>query len=108
MAYDDALAQRILDAIGDDVVDTKKMFGGLAVLLDGNMAVGVSGDELMVRVGVDGFEDALARDDVHPFDMSGKRMNGWVLVGGDAIAEDSGLAHWVDIGMAYAGSLPGK
>jgi hypothetical protein len=108
MAYDEALAQRILDIIGDDMVDTKKMFGSLAVLLDGNMAVGVSGDELMVRVGADGFDVASAQPGVRPFDMSGKRMNGWVLVGGDAIAEDDGLAHWVDVGMAYAGSLPAK
>jgi len=108
MAYDEALAQRILDVIGDDVVDTKKMFGGLAVLLDGNMAVGVSGDEVMVRVGADGFDEALSHDGVRPFDMSGKRMNGWILVGGDAIAEDSGLAHWVEFGMSYAGSLPAK
>jgi len=108
MAYDEALAHRILDIIGDEMVDTKKMFGGLAVLLDGNMAVGVSGDEVMVRVGADGFDAALAHPGVRPFDMSGKRMNGWVLVGGDAIAEDDGLAHWVDVGMSYAGSLPAK
>ena len=108
MAYDEALAQRILDVIGDDVVDTKKMFGGLAVLLDGNMAVGVSGEELMVRVGTEGFDEAVARDGVRPFEMSGKRMNGWVLVGGDVIAEDDGLARWVDVGMSYAGTLPAK
>ena len=108
MAYDEGLAQRVLEGIEDDVVDTKKMFGGLAILLDGNMAVGVSGDELMVRVGAEGFEDALARTGVRPFDMSGKRMSGWVLVGGDAIAEDEGLTYWVDAGMSYAGSLPPK
>jgi hypothetical protein len=108
MAYDETLAQRILDVIGDDVVDTKKMFGGLAVLLDGNMAVGVSGDEVMVRVGVEGFEKAVTQQDVRPFEMSGKRMNGWVLVGGGAIAENDGLSYWVDVGMSYAGSLPGK
>ena len=107
MAFDEALALRILEIAGDEV-DTKKMFGGLAVLLDGNMAVGVSGDEVMVRVGADGFDEALANEDVRPFEMSGKRMNGWVLVGGDAIVEDDGLAKWVDVGMAYAGSLPAK
>ena len=108
MAYDEELAQRILDVIGNDVVDTKRMFGGLAVLLDGNMAVGVSGDEVMVRVGAEGFEEAIAEQDVRPFEMSGKRMNGWVLVGGGAIAEDDGLSRWVDVGMSYAGSLPAK
>lgn len=108
MAYDEALAQRILDVIGDDVVDTKKMFGGFAVLLDGNMAVGVSEDEVMVRVGAEGFDEAVAHDEVRPFDKMGRRMTGWVLVGGDSIAEDDGLAHWVDVGMSYAGSLPAK
>jgi hypothetical protein len=108
MAYDEALAQRILEVIGDDVVDTMKMFGGLALLLDGNMAVGVSGDEVMVRVGLEGFQEAVVQQDVRPFEMSGKRMNGWVLVGGDAIAEEDGLARWVDVGMSYAGSLPAK
>jgi hypothetical protein len=103
MAYDEALAQRILEVIGDDVVDTMKMFGGLALLLDGNMAVGVSGDEVMVRVGLEGFQEAVVQQDVRPFEMSGKRMNGWVLVGGDAIAEEDGLARWVDVGMSYAG-----
>jgi len=108
MAYDEALAQRILEVVGDDVVDVKRMFGGWAVMLDGNMAVGVSDDELMVRVGEEGSEAALAQDDVRPFDKMGKRMGGWVLVGGDAIAEDQGLANWVGVGLGYAGSLPAK
>jgi hypothetical protein len=107
MAFDEYLAQRIRDVVEADI-DEKKMFGGIAFMLDGNMAVGVSGDEVMVRVGTDGFEEALAQADVRPFDLSGKPMNGWVLVGGDAIVEDDGLAHWVDVGMTYAGSLPAK
>lgn len=84
------------------------MFGGLAVLLDGNMAVGVSGDELMVRVGVDAFDEALTNVGVRPFEMSGNRMNSWVLVGGEGIAEDEVLERWVDVGMEFAGSLPPK
>lgn len=62
----------------------------------------------MVRVGVDGFDDAVAATDVRPFEMSGKRMNGGVLAGGAAIAEPEGLQEWVDVGLAYAGSLPPK
>jgi hypothetical protein len=109
MAYDEVLAHRIREVVGDEVgIDEKKMFGGLAVMLDGNMAVGVSGDEMMVRVGLDGFEEALSHEGVRPFEMSGNRMKGWILVGGDAIAEDPGLQYWVDIGMAFAGSLPPK
>jgi hypothetical protein len=109
MAYDEDLAQRIRDTVGDDPgIDEKKMFGGLAVLLDGNMAVGVSGDELMVRVGVDDFDDALSNPGARPFEMSGNRMNGWVLVGGEGIAEDEDLERWIDVGMGFAGSLPPK
>ena len=109
MAYDEYLAQRVRDAVGDDPgIDEKKMFGGLAVLLDGNMAVGVSGDELMVRVGVDDFDGALIKPGVRPFEMSGNRMNGWVLVGGEGIAEDEDLQRWIDVGMSFAGSLPPK
>ena len=109
MAYDEVLAQRIREIVGDEVgIDETRMFGGLAVMLDGNMAVGVSGDEMMVRVGLDGFDHALSHDGVRPFEMSGNRMNGWILVGGDAMAEDAGLQYWVDVGMTFAGSLPPK
>jgi len=109
MAYDEHLAQRIRDIVGSEPgIDEQKMFGGLAILLDGNMAVGVSGDEVMVRVGVDGLEEVLTQDGVRPFDMSGKRMKGWILVGGQGIAEDEDLKRWTDIGMGIAGSLPPK
>jgi TfoX/Sxy family transcriptional regulator of competence genes len=109
VAYDEQLAQRIRDVVGGEPgIDEKKMFGGLAVLLDGNMAVGVSGEKLMVRVGVDDFDEALTNEGVRPFDMSGKRMNGWILVGGEGIAEDEDLERWVDVGMNFAGSLPPK
>ena len=109
MAYDEHLAQRIRDVTDAEVgVDEKKMFGGLAILLDGNMAVGVSGEELMVRVGADAFEEALTNDGVRPFEMSGNRMNGWILVGGVGIAEDADLERWIAVGMDYAGSLPSK
>jgi hypothetical protein len=109
MAYDEHLAQRIRDVIGAEVgVDEKNMFGGLAILLDGNMAVGVAREELMVRVGADAFEEALTGEGVRPFEMSGKRMNGWILVGGVGIAEDADLERWVAVGMDYAGSLPSK
>jgi TfoX/Sxy family transcriptional regulator of competence genes len=109
MAYDEHLAQRIRDIVGTDPgIDEKKMFGGLAVLLDGNMAVGVSGEELMVRVGVDDFDDALTQEGVRPFEMSGKRMKGWILVRGEGIAEDNDLERWVAVSMDFAGSLAAK
>jgi hypothetical protein len=109
MAYDEHLAQRNRDVTGAEVgVDEKKIFGGLAILLDGNTAAGVSGDELMVRVGEDAFDDALTENGVRPFEMSGRGMKGWILVGGEGIAEDMDLKRWIDVGMEFAGSLPPK
>jgi hypothetical protein len=94
MAFDEHLAQRIRDVVGSAPgIDEKKMFGGLAVLLDGNMAVGVSCDELMVPVGEDDFDGALTKPGVRPFEMSGRPMSGWILVGGEGIAEDTTLKH---------------
>lgn len=109
MAFHEHLAQRIRDVVGSDPgIDEKKIFGGLAVLLDGNMAVGVSGDELMVRVGEDDFDGALTKPGVRPFEMSGRPMSGWILVGGQGLAEDAELEAWIATGMDYAGSLPSK
>lgn len=109
MAYDEELAQRIRDLVSTEPGhDEKKMFGGIAFMLNGNMAVGVSGDEVMVRVGVDGFDEAIAHADVRPFEMKGRGMAGWVLAGGSAIAKPAGLQEWVDVGLAIAGSLRPK
>ncbi|MEV1084472.1 TfoX/Sxy family protein [Streptomyces sp. NPDC050211] len=109
MAYDEGLAERIRGHLGPDPeVTEKKMFGGLAFLHRGNMAVGVSGDDLMVRVGPDATEAALARPGTRVFDMTGRPMRGWILVDGSALAEDADLGAWVDQGHAFAASLPPK
>ena len=84
------------------------MFGGVAFLLDGNMAVGLSGDELMVRVGPDRSDEALARPHTRPFDMTGRPMKGWILVAPDALGSERELADWVSEGVAFACSLPPK
>jgi len=109
MAYDEVLADRLRDHIASNLnVVEKKMFGGVAFMNQGNMAVGVSNDELMVRVGLDGYERAIADPGVRDFDMTGKRMKGWVLVGPQTIADDSDLNDWIDVGMDFAASLPPK
>jgi hypothetical protein len=108
MAFDEHLADRIRTVVGDTIVDEKKMFGGIAFLFDGNMAVGVSDEELMVRVGLEAMDAAAAHDGVRPFEMSGRPMKGWILAGGDAIAEEAGLQYWVDVGLDFAASLPPK
>lgn len=109
MAYDETLAGRIRDLLSEEPgLTEKKMFGGIAFMLNGNMAVGVSSEEVMVRVGADGTDSALAEAGVRPFDMSGKRMTGWALVDAGATAEDEDLAKWVDVGVDFASSLPPK
>lgn len=109
MAYDEGLAQRIRERLGTDPgVSERRMFGGIAFLLHGNMAVGVSGDDLMVRVGTDGTEAALTRPGARLFDMTGRPMRGWILVDGAALTEDEVLGGWVDEGYEFAASLPPK
>lgn len=109
MAYDEELAERIRDQLGaDPEISERRMFGGLAFLCRGNMAVGVTGDDLMVRVGPDATDAALARPGARIFDMTGRPMRGWVVVDGTAVAEDESLAAWVDEGRAFAAGLPPK
>jgi hypothetical protein len=85
-----------------------RMFGGLAFLVDGNMAVGVLGSDLMVRVGPDGDTAALSRPGARPFAMTGRPMAGWVLVGPDGYSVERDFAAWVDEGVTFASSLPPK
>ncbi|MGI5373548.1 TfoX/Sxy family protein [Streptomyces sp. CA-251387] len=109
MAYDEGLAQRVRERLGAEAgVSEKRMFGGIAFLVRGNMAVGVSGDDLMVRVGPDRTEAALARPGTRIFDMTGRPMRGWILVAGDALGDDEVLGAWIDEGCAFAASLPPK
>ena len=110
MAYDEDFAHRIREQLADlDGVTEKAMFGGLGFLLNGNMAVGImSTGDLMVRVGAEGAEDALARPRTRPFEMRGRSMTGWVIVDRDAVATKRGLAPWVRRGTAFAASLPPK
>lgn len=109
MAYDEDLAKRIRDEIGDHPARVeKKMFGGIAFMIHGNMSVGVAGEELMVRVGKENDEAAVARRHVRPFDLSGRPMAGWVLVDADGTTANEDLASWIDTGVTYAESLPPK
>jgi TfoX/Sxy family transcriptional regulator of competence genes len=109
MAYDEGLATRVRDTIGDRPgLAEKRMFGGLAFLVHGNMACGVRGDDLIVRVAADTADAALEEPGARPFDLTGRPMKGWLLVTADGHAEDDDLRRWVDRGVAYAGSLPPK
>ena len=109
MAYDEGLAQRIREALADaDGLSERRMFGGIAFMLHGNMAVGISGDELMVRVGPEAYDEALAQPHARVFDMTGRVMRGWVVVEAEGIADDVALGEWVRHGADYARSLPPK
>ena len=110
MAYDEEFAHRIRAELADvDAITEKAMFGGLGFLLHGNMAVGImSTGDLMVRVGAEGADDALARPQTRPFEMRGRSMTGWVIVAADAVRTKRQLAPWVRRGTAFAASLPPK
>ncbi len=109
MAFDVSLAERVRKQLGrQSGLAEKKMFGGLAFLINGNMGVGVHGNELIVRVAAAATAAALQEPGVRPFDMSGRPMKGWLLVGDPALKEPAALAQWVRRGVEYASSLPAK
>ena len=110
MAYDPDFANRIREALADvDGISEKSMFGGRAFLLHGNMAVGImSTGELMVRVGPDGTDEALAKPHARLFEMRGRSMTGWVIVALEGVKTKRQLGPWVERGVAFAASLPPK
>ncbi len=108
MAYDEGLAQRIREVLEDRAdLSEKKMFGGLAFLLGGNMCVGVLKSELMVRVGPDRHEEAVRQPHARRMDFTGRPMKGFVYVACDGFESDADLRRWVARGVRFAGSLPG-
>jgi TfoX/Sxy family transcriptional regulator of competence genes len=110
MPVDQDFANRIREELADvDGITEKAMFGGLAFLLHGNMAVGImSTGDLMVRVGPDGTDEALAKPHTRLFEMRGRSMTGWVIVDVDAVETKRQLGPWVKRGVAFASSLPPK
>lgn len=109
MAYDEGAAQRVREvlAIREDVVE-KKMFGGLAFMVQGNMCVGVIGEDLMLRVGKARYEVLLARPFARQMDFTGKPMAGYLFLAPDGYAEDEELISWVDEALDFVLSLPAK
>jgi TfoX/Sxy family transcriptional regulator of competence genes len=109
MAYDERLAQRVMEVLGGQprLVD-RKMFGGVGYMLHGNMACGVHGDTLIVRVGPAGYQEALAQPYVKPFDMTGRPMKGWVVVSAEGCQSDEALEAWVQRGVDFVLTLEPK
>ncbi|MET7769675.1 TfoX/Sxy family protein [Nocardia sp. NPDC005366] len=110
MAYDEELAERIREVIepGPELTE-RKMFGGLAFLIGGNMAVAASGKGgLLVRVDPRHGDDLLDGSHVQSMVMGGRDIDGWLRVSAEAVRAEAALREWVDRGVAYARSLPAK
>ena len=109
MAYDEAPAERVRDLLmhrGD--LTERKMFGGIAWMVAGNMACGILGEDLIVRLEPEEAEKALSEKRTHQVDFTGRPSRGMVVVEPAALAEPADLAGWVDAGVGFASSLPAK
>jgi TfoX N-terminal domain len=110
VAYDAELADRIRELIGSDSgLTEQKMFGGLAFLIGGNMAVAASGQGgVLVRVDPEESDALVATTNARPMEMRGRQMRGWLRVGTEDLRTRRQLAKWVELGTTYARSLPAK
>jgi len=109
MAFDERLADRVRKELTRQAgLSEKKMFGGLAFLINGNMSIGVHRDDLVVRVPPAHTRVALQEPGARPFDITGRPMKGWLLVGPSGLEDPAALAKWVRGGVEYASSLPKK
>lgn len=109
MAYDESLAARIRQTLAPRPdIDERKMFGGLAFMLRGNMCCGVAGDSLMLRLGNEGAAAALRESHTKPMDFTGKPMKSMVYVDPEGIASPEELHRWVNRAADFAATLPPK
>ena len=110
MPFDEELANRVRDLIqGEEGVSERKMFGGLAFLVNGNMAVAASGQGgLLVRADPKRSDELTNRPHVELAVMQGRTMDGWLRVSGDGVRTEAQLRRWVEVGVSYARALPSK
>jgi TfoX N-terminal domain len=110
MAYDEELARRIRALVVDRAgLTEQKMFGGLAFLIGGNMAIAASGQGgILVRVDPEQSDELVSTTAAEPMEMRGRQMPGWLRVDTADVADDAALAEWVERGTSYAASLPAK
>ena len=111
MAYDEGLAFRIEEMLinfNTLNIESKKMFGGVGHLVNGNMACGVHKDYLIVRVGSEAYQEVLDKKHTSVFDITGRPMTGWVTVDADGYESDDDLFGWIKQGINFALSLPEK
>ena len=108
MGYNERLAEKIRALLKDRKTTEKKMFGGLAFMLDGKMSVGIIGDDLVLRVGKEQQEKALAFPAARPMDFTGKPTKGFVYIGPAGWQKDATLKKCVDMSVGYVVALPKK
>jgi TfoX/Sxy family transcriptional regulator of competence genes len=109
MPMDESIADKIRAEVNNypDVVE-KRMFGGIGFIVNGNMACGVNGSDLIVRVGPEQSKPALDRPYTKVFDMTGRPMLGWIKIAPDGFASEQDLKNWIKQGMEFALTLPPK
>lgn len=109
MAFDESVVGRVRKALaGSPDVIEKRMFGGIAFMVRGNMCCGVTGDRLMLRVGPKGYETALSRPHARAMDFTGRPMKGMVYVEPAGFASPRDLKAWIERAMEFTLSLPAK
>ena len=109
MPYNEQIEARIKTAISNwKNTDQKNMFGGVCHLLGGNMFCGVYKDYLILRLGKENADKALALPHVRPFDITGKPMKGWVMVAQEGVKKDQELKDWLNKARQFASTLPPK
>ena len=110
MAYNQKLADRISDVLEKSaILESKKMFGGVGFLLEGNMCCGVLNDDLILRVGIEPAEAVLASEEcARPFDITGRVMKAWVMIEPEGTATDDQLQQWISLALDFTKTLPPK
>ena len=109
MVCDEGLVQRIRERLHDERdVEDKRMFGGVAFLVNGNMSCGVHKDDLIVRLAPEDHAAALVESFTRTFDITGKPMRGWVTVAADGLLDDADLDRWIERAVTFARTLPVK
>jgi TfoX/Sxy family transcriptional regulator of competence genes len=108
MAYNLKLAERIRAQLEGIPFVEKNMFGGVGFLIGGNMACGVNKDNLIVRIDPEKQATLLKKPHAKPFDLTGKPMKGWLVVGADGVKTEKQLSSWVKEGLEFASTLPSK
>jgi len=109
MAFSEVLVQRVRDVLYPlTVAEEKKMFGGIAFMVSGNMTVGVTNNELIVRVGLEKYQDSLRKSGVDFFQPTGKPMAGWVTVAPDGHTTGEEMKYWVELALEFVKTLPAK